>query len=41
MRRYKHIIDNSDEGLIIVSSDNKIDYFNEAFFRMFGSKIIK
>ena len=35
MQKYKHIIDNSEEGLIIITPENKVDYFNETFFRFF------
>ena len=40
MQKYKHIIDNSEEGLIIIAPDNKVDYFNETFFRFFKLQLM-
>ena len=40
MKKYKHIIDNSDEGMIIITPDGKIDYFNEVFFKYFKPQLM-
>ena len=31
LKKYKDIIDNSDEGKIIINNDGKVDYFNVTF----------
>jgi hypothetical protein len=41
MKKYKHIIDNSEEGLLILNAEKRVDYFNETFFKHFEHMILK
>lgn len=41
MKKYKHIIDNSEEGLLILNADKRVDYFNKTFFKHFKHMILK
>jgi hypothetical protein len=40
MKKYKHIIDNSEEGMIIIKQNKQIDYFNDTFIKYFLKLIV-
>lgn len=40
MKKYKHIIDNSEEGMIIIKQNQQIDYFNDTFIKYFLKLIV-
>jgi c-di-AMP phosphodiesterase-like protein len=41
MKKYKHIIDNSEEGMIIIKQNEQVDYYNETFIKYFQNSIVK